>query len=81
MVGIELHRAAHDRGAALEPAGVHDLQPEDPDRGGVERIDRHRALGRGAKRREIAPEKMHLRQRDERELIPSIELHRAAPGR
>ena len=27
VVGIEFHRAAHNRGAALELAGVHNLQP------------------------------------------------------
>ena len=80
VIGIQLHRAAHDRGAALELAGVHDLQPQDPERVGVERIEGHRALGRGAKRREVLAEEVRLRQRDERELVPAIELHRA-PGR
>ncbi len=78
VVGIQLHRAAHDRGASLELARVHDLQPQDPDRVGVERIEGHRALGRRAKRREVLPEEVHLRQRDERELVRPIELDRAA---
>src|SRR6266446_4324875 len=29
VIGIQFHRAAHDRGASLEFAGVHDLQSQD----------------------------------------------------
>ena len=80
VVGIELHRAAHDRGASLELARVDDLQSQDPDGIGVERIQGHRPLGRRTKRREIPAEEVHLRQRDERELVRPIELHRAPAG-
>ena len=62
VVGIQLHRAAHDRGASLELARVHDLQSQDADRVGVERIESHRALGRRAKRCEVLAEKVRLRQ-------------------
>ena len=80
MVGIQFHRAAHDRGASLELAGVHDLQSQDPDRVSVERIERHRALGCRTKRREVLAEEVRLRQRNQRELVRPIELD-GAPGR
>src|SRR6202040_4284465 len=65
VVGVELHRTPYDRGASLELARVHDLQSQDPDRVGVERIKGHRALGRGTKCRDVLTEEMRLRQRDE----------------
>ena len=77
VVGVELHRTPHDRGASLELARVHDLQSQDPDRVGVERIEGHGALGRGTKRREVLAEEMRLRQRDERKLIRPIQFDRA----
>ena len=80
VVGIQFHRAAHDRGASLELAGVHNLQSQDPERVSVERIEGHRALGRGTKRREVLAEEVRLRQRDQRELVRPIQLDRA-PGR
>ena len=57
VVGVELHRTADDCRASLEFAGVHDLQSQDSDRVGVERIEGHRALGRG-QRREIPAEEV-----------------------
>src|SRR6478609_6909314 len=61
VVSIQFHRAAHDRGASLELAGVHDLQSQDPDRVSVERVESHRALSRRTKRREILAKEMRLR--------------------
>ena len=51
MIGVEFHRTPNDRGASLKLACVHDLQTQNPERVGVERIEGHRALGRWAKRR------------------------------
>ena len=56
---------------------VHDLQPQDPERVGVERIEGHRAFGRRTKRREVLTEEVHLGQRNERELVRPIQLNRA----
>src|SRR6266478_1145948 len=53
VVGIEFHRAAHDRGASFELAGVHYLQSQDTECVGVEWIEGHSAFGRGTKRREV----------------------------
>ena len=81
VVGIQFHRAPNDRGASLELAGVHDLQSQNSERVGVERIERHRALGRGTKRREVLAEEVRLRQRDHRELVRPIQLDRRAGPR
>ena len=78
VVGVKFHRAEHDHGAAFELARVHDLQAQDPDRVGVEWIEGHRALRRRPKRRQIPPEEVHLRQRDQRELVCPVELDRPA---
>src|SRR5438132_540940 len=51
VIRIQFHRTAHNRGASLELAGVHDLQSQNPERVGVERIEGHRALGCRTKRR------------------------------
>src|SRR5258705_4627782 len=77
MVGIQFHRAVHDRGAALKLAGVHDLQSQDPERVGIERVKGHSTLGRRTKRREVLAEEVHLSQRNERELVRPIQLNRA----
>src|SRR5207248_3999660 len=78
MIGIQFHRAAHNRGASLELACVHDLQSQDPERIRVERIKGHRALDCRTKRREVLAKEMHLRKRNERELVRPIQLDRAA---
>ena len=80
MIGIQFHRAPNDRGASLKLAGVHDLQSQDPDRVGVQRIESHRALGRRTKRREVLAEEVRLRQRDHRELVRPIQFD-SATGR
>ena len=77
MVGIQFHRAAHDCGASLELAGVNDLQSQDPERVGVERIKGHSALGSRTKRREVPSEEVHLGKRNECELVRPIQLNRA----
>ena len=78
MVGIEFHRSPNDRGASLELARVHDLQSEDPNRIGIERVKRHRALCRRTKRREVLAEEVRLRQRHHRELVRPIQFDAAA---
>src|SRR5262249_31397407 len=65
--------------AAFELAGVHNLQSQDSQRVGIERVERHRAFGRRAEGGEILPEKMRLRQRDHRKLVRSIHLY-TTPG-
>ena len=80
VVGIQFHRTAHDCGASLELAGVHDLKSQDTERVGVERIKGHAALGRRTKRREVPPKEVHLGKRNERELVRPIQFN-SAPGR
>ena len=80
VIGIEFHGPPNNRGAALELAGVHDLQSEDSNRVRVERVEGHRALGRRTKRRKVLPEKVCLRQRHHRELVRPIQLD-PTPGR
>src|SRR5205823_11519930 len=69
VVRIKLHCAPHDRGAALELAGVHNLQSQDSERVGIERVQRHCAFRRRAKSRQVLPKEMRLRQRNHRELV------------
>src|SRR5438445_12210059 len=72
VVGIEVHRAANDRGASLKLARVNDLQSQDSERVGVKRVEGHRALGRRTKRRDVLAEEVRLRKRNERELVRPI---------